>query len=84
MYVVINYPLNFTDNNSQNVFRDAMCGICGNMNDNINDDMMTSEGVDVTNQHSNRYSQIGNSWQVTDEMDEERSVLEMSLCESLT
>ena len=45
-----------------------MCGVCGNMNDNANDDFVTSDGVDVTT-NSNKYSLIGNSWRVEDNED---------------
>ena len=48
---------------------DATCGICGNMNGDISDDFMTAEGQDVTG-NRNRYTLIGNSWQVANAQDD--------------
>ena len=42
-----------------------MCGICGNMNGDANDDFATKQGEDVTG-NPNRYTLIGNSWEVSD------------------
>ena len=49
-----------------------MPGICGNWNGDAKDDLMTAEGKDVTGDR-NKYTLIGNSWQVSvDDQEEER------------
>ena len=42
-----------------------MSGICANANDNKGDDLLTKEGVDVS-QSEYKYSKVGNSFQVSD------------------
>ena len=47
-------------------FAGKMAGLCGNADGNADNDWRTSSGTNVKNQ-PNKYSLIGNSWQVEDQ-----------------
>ena len=50
------------------IYKNAMTGLCGNYDDNPDNDLTTSDGQDVSGME-NQYSLVGNSWQVDDSED---------------